>query len=541
MCPTKNVGFLYSLKTILLMSIKRPGALWYLLASILFTSCGEEPIDNGVEGTIEDLVTLKAIENAEVTTVPPTQSVLSDKDGKYQILDLDVGSYDLLVSANGYVKQKKGNIPVTDSFVTVNFQLKPSPDLVIDPMELVFSNNKNTLGLTIGRLSNRILKWRIDPNVIPTWLIVDPLSGETAAISSSVSVTVNRSKLPDQLQDHSTELVVRSNGGNVNIIITVTKDNGSSHLKIVPHRTGDVFVGDKPFAAPRQLVIVPRLRRAYITNSMANLITVVETFTDKVIRQIPINLGAKGLTLARGITHNPERGEIYIANFWQGTLSVVDALEMKEVEQLITGFNPVAISCSIDGQTLYIIRVPKDGGAVTMFDRAANEIAMDTLLGAELTDIAIKDGQLYVTDGVKNVVFVLDSRTLKVIEQIPVGAKPSRIVMSNDQKFGYVSNAGDNTISVINTEIFEQVGRIPTGREPYGIAVHSHEEMTETVYVCNSRERSISLIGMPQGKIVGPPITVGTQPMGIAILDRGKKVYVVNEISNDISILTARD
>ncbi|MDP6585863.1 MAG: carboxypeptidase regulatory-like domain-containing protein, partial [Anaerolineales bacterium] len=307
-----------------------------MLASILFTSCGEEPIDNGVEGTIEDLVTLKAIENAEVTTVPPTQSVLSDKDGKYQILDLDVGSYDLLVSANGYVKQKKGNIPVTDSFVTVNFQLKPSPDLVIDPMELVFSNNKNTLGLTIGRLSNRILKWRIDPNVIPTWLIVDPLSGETAAISSSVSVTVNRSKLPDQLQDHSTELVVRSNGGNVNIIITVTKDNGSSHLKIVPHRTGDVFVGDKPFAAPRQLVIVPRLRRAYITNSMANLITVVETFTDKVIRQIPINLGAKGLTLARGITHNPERGEIYIANFWQGTLSVVDALEMKEVEQLST-------------------------------------------------------------------------------------------------------------------------------------------------------------------------------------------------------------
>jgi len=69
------------------------------------------------------------------------------------------------------------------------------------------------------------------------------------------------------------------------------------------------------------------------------------------------------------------------------------------------------------------------------------------------------------------------------------------------------------------------------------LAVDAEYDDGDVVYVTNYQDRSLSVIDIATRTGTDKPITVGSFPIGVAVLDGGDKIYVVNSGSEDVSIL----
>ena len=87
----------------------------------------------------------------------------------------------------------------------------------------------------------------------------------------------------------------------------------------------------------------------------------------------------------------------------------------------------------------------------------------------------------------------------------PAGAAP----------FAYVTNLGSNNVSVISTASNTVVGNpIPVGSQPVGVAITPNWKFA---YVANFGSNDVSVIATASNTVVGNPIPVGTAPLGVAI------------------------
>lgn len=82
------------------------GLLFCLLVFALAAGCDEETIgpqtQGDIEGVVQDAKTNEAIARANVTTSPPTQSVLTDEDGTFAIEGIPTGDYTIDVTKSNY-------------------------------------------------------------------------------------------------------------------------------------------------------------------------------------------------------------------------------------------------------------------------------------------------------------------------------------------------------------------------------------------------------------------------------------------------------
>jgi YVTN family beta-propeller protein len=98
----------------------------------------------------------------------------------------------------------------------------------------------------------------------------------------------------------------------------------------------------------------------------------------------------------------------------------------------------------------------------------------------------------------------------------------------------YITNSGDGTVSVINTATNTVVGSITVGNNPIGVAVTPDGSK---VYVTNFLDDTVSVINTATNTVVGSPITVGAHPYGVAVTPDGSKVYVANYNGNSVSVI----
>jgi YVTN family beta-propeller protein len=101
--------------------------------------------------------------------------------------------------------------------------------------------------------------------------------------------------------------------------------------------------------------------------------------------------------------------------------------------------------------------------------------------------------------------------------------------------FAYIANSGSDSVSVIDTATNTVVGPpIPVGSTPIGVAVNP---AGTRVYVANSGSNSVSVIDTATNTVIGSPIPVGGQPIGVAVTPTGTRVYVANFNSNTVSVI----
>jgi YVTN family beta-propeller protein len=138
---------------------------------------------------------------------------------------------------------------------------------------------------------------------------------------------------------------------------------------------------------------------------------------------IPVGRGSEGFDVS------PDGKEVWVANAWDGTISVID-LGARKVIATLNAQVPSAnrIKFTPDGRLAFV----------------------SMLNGPD--------------------VVILDTTTRKVIQHLPVGHGASGILMQPDGARAYVSCGPDDSVAVIDLKTLKVVGRIHPGGNPDGLA-----------------------------------------------------------------------
>nr|WP_261788285.1 beta-propeller fold lactonase family protein [Methanosarcina thermophila] len=98
-----------------------------------------------------------------------------------------------------------------------------------------------------------------------------------------------------------------------------------------------------------------------------------------------------------------------------------------------------------------------------------------------------------------------------------------------------MTNSNIDIVSIIDTATNKIIGKVPVGDNPIGIAV---TQDGKTVYVANFYSNDVSIIDTATNK-VKYDLDVETNPVGVAINKDGTRVYVANLGSGTVSVIDA--
>jgi YVTN family beta-propeller protein len=155
------------------------------------------------------------------------------------------------------------------------------------------------------------------------------------------------------------------------------------------------------------------------------------------------------------------------------------------------------------------------------------------------------DGRkVYVANDGSETVSVIDTATNMVIATI--GTRGSvGIAVSPDGGRVYAANLGDQSLSVIDTGTNTVIATVPVGVFPYGVVVADKKVyVTNCTAQCSSSSPgTVTVLDAVTDKVIATiPVAPTTNAPGLAVSPDGRKVYVTNEVSDNVPVIdTATD
>ena len=270
---------------------------------------------------------------------------------------------------------------------------------------------------------------------------------------------------------------------------------------------------------------------AYITNSVSNNVSVIDTATNQVTATV--NVGS----YPYGVAISPDGTKVYVANSDNpGIVSVISTITNQVVATVPVGQYPYGVAVTPRGTKVYVTE-GYDPGQVSVIDTVTNQVAATVNVGKAPTGIAVTpDGtKVYVANGGNSNVSVINTATDQVIATVSVGNAPQGVAISPDGTKVYVANNKDGTVSVIDTTT-NTVTTVNVGKYPNGVAVTPDGTK---VYVANSNyggSGTVSVINTGTNQVTAT-VPVGYGPYGVAVTPDGTKIYVANADSNNVSVI----
>ena len=181
---------------------------------------------------------------------------------------------------------------------------------------------------------------------------------------------------------------------------------------------------------------------AYVTNTAADAVTVINTLTDEVVATIPVGASPTRVAVAR------DGARVYVANTGGNSISVIDAVANAVVATIPTINRPTAVAVTPNGAEVYVLET---GGVLEVIDTAtigtdsAPTIASISFgvpgfnqFGASIA-IQLDGSRAYVI--FSGALHVIDTATLEILGSIDVGASPKRVVISPDGTRAFVTSS----------------------------------------------------------------------------------------------------
>ncbi len=147
----------------------------------------------------------------------------------------------------------------------------------------------------------------------------------------------------------------------------------------------------------------------------------------------------------------------------------------------------------------------------------------------------------YVTNGGSDTVSVIDLVNLRSDRVVQVGQQPTGVAASPTRNEVYVVNSGrgnsNGSLSVLNTESNHLAATIPVRRQPYFVSISSDGKRA---YVANSGSNNISVIDLDRRREIAV-VGAGEQP-GLAVISPDShSLLVTNRTSGSVSIYAVSD
>jgi YVTN family beta-propeller protein len=195
----------------------------------------------------------------------------------------------------------------------------------------------------------------------------------------------------------------------------------------------------------------------YVTNSAGDHVDVVNSATDKVIQQIPIE-GAHGINFA------PDGSRVYISNESTSTLDVFDQKTGQLVKKVTLSNHPNNIAVAKDGRIL--VGIARGQGALDIIDPVKLEVIKTIPTHGRLHNIyTTRDSKYVITGSVQTGVFTaidLATGTIAWEHKFDHGVRPMTIESNPDgsAKRIFVQLAAFDGFAALDFKTHEEVARI---------------------------------------------------------------------------------
>jgi YVTN family beta-propeller protein len=290
---------------------------------------------------------------------------------------------------------------------------------------------------------------------------------------------------------------------------------------------------------------------AYVSNSYADTVSVIDTGTNDVVATVEfgdapakqtVTADLEGTTgVAHGLvnpTVAPDGKHVYVAKSVGGGVAVIDA-DTQTVTTVLDagGPKPSGLAFTPDGSRLVVTLLGQtvdEPGAVAVVDCTTGEAGPLIGVGGQPERIALSpDGtRAYVVSMHGRSLCVVDVDRRAVVAEIPLGELPFNVLASPDGSRVYVGVLRANHIAVIDTGSCEIVATIdvPT---PNGLAFAPDHRR---IYVTSVFDDSIQVVDLDAGAVVRSA-AVGEKPGHLALMRDGSSAYVVRPFGETVSVL----
>jgi YVTN family beta-propeller protein len=211
-------------------------------------------------------------------------------------------------------------------------------------------------------------------------------------------------------------------------------------------------------------------------------------------------------------------GWLFVENSQSGDVSVIDATSLKVVGSIPIGLSPDEIVASPNGDVLYVARIvrrddgrPTGTGELIAIDPAARSVAWRVPLRGSPNHVAVSpDGRrVYVTIVSGSWVDIVDATKHAVVDSVEVGTGPHDIEVSRDGNRVYVGLIRGTDVTVFDAATKAVIRRISFDQNVRPIALSRDERR---LYVQLSHTHAITVVDPETGKIldrVAMPVPAG--------------------------------
>ncbi len=254
---------------------------------------------------------------------------------------------------------------------------------------------------------------------------------------------------------------------------------------------------------------------------------------------LPLNIAVSPSKKLAAITNNGESDQ---------TIQLVDIDREVILDSIIIGKSWLGLTFSGDSKYLYA-----SGGNDNIIIRYAilnNRLsAYDTIrigkawpVKISIAGIALDEAKnrLYAVTKEDNSLYLLDTKSKKVISKFPLGGEGYTCLLSPNHKMLYISCWGCDKIVLFDTDLQKITGSIPVGDNPNDLCITKNGKY---LYVANANDNTVSVIDTKQLKVIEtlnsalyPGSLSGSTPNSVALSSDEKTLYIANADNNCLTV-----
>ncbi len=271
--------------------------------------------------------------------------------------------------------------------------------------------------------------------------------------------------------------------------------------------------------------------RAYVPNSDAGTVSVIDPATMKVIDKFTVGVRPHHVTPSWDLT------KLYVNNTESNSLTEIDPRTGRPTRTIpIT--DPYNLYFTPDGTKAIVVaerfqRLDIYNPADWSFIRSVGI----PWAGVDHADFSADGRYFFASCEFSGQVVKVDMETMTVVGRADVGSLPIDVKFSPDGTVLYVANQGRNGVSLVDPDTMTEIGFLRTGAGAHGLNVSRD---AATLFVSNRMEGTISVIDFAT-RSVRQTWKVGGSPDMIQISADGSQLWVSNRFQGSVSVINTAD
>ena len=258
---------------------------------------------------------------------------------------------------------------------------------------------------------------------------------------------------------------------------------------------------------------------------------------------LPLNIAISPSKKLAAITNNGQSDQ---------SIQLVDIEKEIVVDSVSIGKSWLGLEFSGNGKYLYA-----SGGNDNMILRYSiinNHLSVyDTIIIGKpwpekisIAGLALDDSKnrLYAVTKENNSLYVVDTKSKKIIWKYALGGEGYTCILSPDNKTLYISCWGCDKIIVFDTKVLKITGSITVGDNPNDMCITGDGRY---LFVANANDNSVSVIDARKMKVIEtlnsalyPDSPTGSTTNSVALSKDDKTLYIANADNNSLAVFDVR-